>query len=404
MLKREHIKQAIEAISRRDREIGYVLDEMLGMGRIALPAEIPADASGEDFYFTVDDQPAIVRKGAFFDTGTAPLEERLLIKYGELIERDKLGQDGQPVDFRDAAARIHRAGLRFMVDHELTQAAAQLKNSRQGAVALAADYLEIKNNQQAVDGEGALFRGTVAGDKTACFLPFPFCREALIQVADLNVDFFHVRFLLTCLARGTARHVYACLVENRIEGLAYLTFKEQLFYRALEIHYIATARGRPEPGASGLKGVGVFLVAGVWLLWKRHFFRAKELLLDSEIGARGFYSALGFQPRGMSGFILKNPEGRLVQCIVEMAAACPELPDRAVAAVVRIIKSRIGILRKQPFGSRAATKREEALHLVSLCLQDDAHPAFSRAAIDGLRRYRRTIPEAGGLLPPAEKA
>ena len=403
MLKREHIKQAIEAIARRDREIGYVLDEMLGMGRIALPAQAPADTRGEDFYFTVDGQPAIVRKGAFFNAGTAPLEERLLIRYGELIARNELAEGGQPVAFRDAADRIHRAGLGFMIDHELTQAAAQLKPGLQGAVALAAGYLEIKKNKRSVGVDGALFRGTVDGDKPAYFLPFPFCREALIQVADLNVDFFHVRFLLTCLARGTARNVYACVVDNRFEGLAYLTFKEQLFYRALEIHYIATARGRPEPGASGLKGVGAFLVAGVWLLWKIHYFKAKELLLDSEIGARGFYAAMGFQPRGMSGFALKNPEGRLVKVIVEMAAAFPELPDRAVSAVVRIIKRQVDTLRKRPGGDRAAAERERALHLVKRCLEDDVHPAFNRAVIAGLERYRRKIPEAGHLLQPVGK-
>ena len=34
MIKREHIKQAIDAISRGSPEIGYSLDEMLGMGVI----------------------------------------------------------------------------------------------------------------------------------------------------------------------------------------------------------------------------------------------------------------------------------------------------------------------------------------------------------------------------------
>ena len=404
MLKREHIKQAIDAIARRDQEIGWVLDEMLGMGRIALPAEVPEGGSGEDFYFTVDAQPAIVRKGAFFDAGTAPLEERLLIKYGELVKRNEVTAGGPAVDFGDAASRIRHAGLAFMIDHELTHAAIQGKRDPQKPVSLAAGYLEIKANDQPVDVAGALFRGTVAGGKTAHFLPFPFCRDALMQVADLNVDFFHVRFLLTCLARGTAGNLFACVVESRIEGLAYLTFKEQLFYRALEIHYIATARGRPEPDSSGLKGVGAFLVAGVWLLWKSHYFKAKELLLDSEIGARGFYAAMGFHPRGMSGFVLKNPEGRLVQAIVEMAALLPDLPDRAVSAVARVIKSRIDMLRKKPGGHRAVPERERALSLLRACLQHDAHPAFSRTVIEELRRHHRKIPEAGDLLKQAGKA
>lgn len=37
MIKRENIKQAIDAISARDAEIGYSLDEMLGMGQIDVP-------------------------------------------------------------------------------------------------------------------------------------------------------------------------------------------------------------------------------------------------------------------------------------------------------------------------------------------------------------------------------
>jgi len=177
-----------------------------------------------------------------------------------------------------------------------------------------------------------------------------------------------------------------------------LTFKEQLFYRALEIHYIATARGRPEPGASGLKGVGAFLVAGILLLWQLHYFKAGELLLDAETGARGFYAALGFYPRGMSGFVLKKPEGRLVKVIVEMAAGLPDLPDRAVTAVARLIESQIDILRKKPKDDPGAKERKRALHLMRMCLQENAPPAFARTVVAGLRRYRRKIPEAGAFL------
>ena len=51
MLKREHIKQAIEAIAAREAEIGYALDETLGMGRITVPRN-PAEAvDGDDLFF-----------------------------------------------------------------------------------------------------------------------------------------------------------------------------------------------------------------------------------------------------------------------------------------------------------------------------------------------------------------
>ncbi len=411
MLKREHIKQAIEAIARRDQEIGYVLDEMLGLGRIGLPATVPGTPASEDFHFTFDDQLATVRKGNFFDAGTAAIEERLLIKYGELIKRSELIRNEQTLDYPMAAGQIRQAGLTFMVNHELTHAAAQLKSRPKNSVSLAAGYLEIKKRQQPLTVPGAvqataagsegLFRGTVAANKTAYFIPFPFCMDALTQAADMNLDFFHVRFLLACRDRGVARNVFACVVNNRIEGLAYLTFKEQFLYRALEIHYIATTRGRPEPGVTSLRGIGTFLVAGVWLLWKIHYFKAKELLLDSEIGARGFYAAMGFQPRGLSGFVLKNPEGRLVKVIVEMAATLPGLHDGTVSAITRILKRQIDILRKKPGGKKSAPERGLALDLVSTCLLADFHPAFTRTVVAGLQRHRRKIPEAADLLKQA---
>jgi hypothetical protein len=96
MLKKEDIKQAITAIAARNAEIGYALDELFGMGKIHLAspdAEIPA---GEDFLFIFDERPVAVKRVLFFNQGTVPIEERLLIKYGEMIMQHQLSQTGTP--------------------------------------------------------------------------------------------------------------------------------------------------------------------------------------------------------------------------------------------------------------------------------------------------------------------
>ncbi|GAI98462.1 unnamed protein product, partial [marine sediment metagenome] len=56
MIKRENIKQAIDAISERDPEIGYSLNEMLGTGQIDVPLQ------GDDLHFLFDRQKVPINK------------------------------------------------------------------------------------------------------------------------------------------------------------------------------------------------------------------------------------------------------------------------------------------------------------------------------------------------------
>jgi hypothetical protein len=90
MIKREHIKQAVDAISERNPDIGYSLDEMLGMGLIetALQAEDPRD--GENFFFIFNGEKVLVNRVLFFNEGIVPVEQGLLIKYGELVKKQEL--------------------------------------------------------------------------------------------------------------------------------------------------------------------------------------------------------------------------------------------------------------------------------------------------------------------------
>jgi len=419
MLKKEHIKQAIEAIAGRNAEIGYALDEMLGMGRI-YPASSDADfQAGEDFYLIFDERPVAVKRVLFFNQGTVPIEERLLIKYGEMIMQHQLSQTGTPLNFRAAAEATREAGLRLLVHSEIDLALTQLQD-RVGTRAVAPDWaagrrlrLEALRQEQAPllvaricdsesDGAAALFSGTVDAGLPACFVQFPFCMDALMQAADINLEFFNIRFLLSCWINGLEQNLFACVANRKIEGLVYLTFKKSFFYTAIEIQYIATARGRPatsaNPGHKELKGVGTFLTAGVWMLWKNQLAGIKDLLLDSEIGARRFYEGVGFESRGFSGFILKEPRGRLVPAILEMAGQCPALTERATLHIIRMLKKQLDVLRKQPKTPNAIQEREHALAAVATALRADISPEITRVVLDYLERCRRKIPEADDLI------
>ena len=96
MIKREHIKQAIDAIASRDPDIGYTLDEMLGMGLIDAPYRSGDPQGGEEFFFLFDGDRVQVNKVLFFNEGTVPIEQGLLIKYGELVKKHEIQDRGGP--------------------------------------------------------------------------------------------------------------------------------------------------------------------------------------------------------------------------------------------------------------------------------------------------------------------
>src|SRR6056297_2030499 len=130
MIKREHIKQAIEAVSRRDPEIGYALDELLGMERIYL-ADHEISQEDLDPKFFIDGQEVIVKRISYFLDGLAPLEQRLVLKFGELLKREEIQEKGSNVDFFPAIEEIRLAGLDFLVNHELAYAMERLKERGQ---------------------------------------------------------------------------------------------------------------------------------------------------------------------------------------------------------------------------------------------------------------------------------
>jgi|GEM_PF-11382 len=437
MLKREHIKQAIDAIAARSPEIGYSLHEMFAAGRIDV---MPQDRSSPDdgLYFLFEDKPLQVPRFAFFNEGTAPIEARLLIKYGEMRKKHALRDQEGKIGYREAAEEIRSAGLALLVDHEIERllgafgppgtgkgtdaGPSPLKTTLQGADTAAAKR-KIDSNRMILQkireeppnqyllpektfppaGGQVLFQGAVGSEVPAAFVAFPFCKAALMQVADLNLEFFHVRLLLQILVRGEASRLFACRIGGNIAGLVFLKFREQFLCRQMEIRYIAAAPsvrfGRTQ---KRLRGIGTFLVAGAWMLWKTRFPRFSELVLDSEIGALRFYEGLGFRPRRKYAYVLKTPRGYLLDSIAAMAETCPDLPPRVLEEISSHLKKTVRHLAAPGRGG-GAELRKPSLRLVRRCLVSSRHPLLAQNAMAAVVRYRHRIPEAEELIGIGEQ-
>jgi len=415
VIKRENIKQAIDAIGERSPAIGRALDELLGVGRIETVDPSAAASADTDFYFLFDKQKVRVKKFIFIHEGTAPIERGLLIRYGELLRKRELIETRREKDFIAAAREVRAAGLRLMVEHEIDAAIERARRpagtgppeKAEGRIAALA---ALKSPQPgrgiptADRDDGVLFSGSVEDGRRALFIRLPFCLESLMQVADINLEFFHVRFLLACLLRGQAQQLFACAVGGRIAGMLFLSLKTALFYSGLEIKYIATLRGRhrddeePPP-----RGVGRFLVAGTWLLWKTAFTRVREIVLDSEVEARRFYAHVGFAAKGPHRYVLSRPSPDLLRTILMMAENTPDLPPRVTAELGRLVMKRIKLLRRQ-----SRDERERALHaqveaMAQTALSSCTHPAIATAATRGLLRCRRSLSELEHLLAVASQ-
>jgi len=417
MIKREHIKQAIDTIARRSPEIGYSLDQMLGMGVIDTAADVD---DGDNLYFVFNDEKVLVNKVLFFNEGTVPIEQGLVIKYGELAKKQELQDKSGSFDYREASAEIHRAGLKLVVIYEIDYAVRRLRReleekqspSSEGGQKqieqLIASLEAMKKDERPIEiregnGDSPLFfRGVVDVNTSAYFMKFPICLDSLMQVADLNVEFFHVRFILNCLLRGLENNLMACVSGESIVGMIYLTLKEQFFKKDLEIKYLATLRGKtwdpkglsPKP----LKGIGTFLVAGVWMLWKNEMPSLREIVLDAEVGARRFYEAVGFESRGLSGYVLKAPKGYLLRSILTMTHHCRNLRPELVQTLVRLIVKEVKGLRKAAKDEKALSRRKASISAVQECLKPGTRPELSKAASMALLKYQKKIPESLGIL------
>jgi len=417
MIKREHIKQAIDAISRRSPDIGYSLDQMLGMGVIDTAA---GAHDGDNLHFVFDDEKVLVNKVLFFNEGIVPIEQGLVLKYGELVRKQELQDKSEAFNYRDASAEIHRAGLQRVVTYEIDYAIRRLRRelednqspvteAREKQIQDVIASLEgMKKDERPVEiheGEGDpgyFYKGVVGEGIPATFMKFPLSMDALMQVADINMEFFHVRFVLNCLIRGLESNLMACVTGENIVGLIYLTLKEQFFKKDLEIKYLASLRGKtwnPKGlSAKPVKGVGTFLVAGVWLLWKNEMPGLREIVLDAEVGARRFYEAVGFEARGLSSYVLKKPKGYLLRSIVAMTHHCRTLRPELVRELVKLVVGEVKGLRKTAKDEKALARRRASLSAVQECLKPETRPEISKAASIALLKYEKKIPESLGML------
>jgi hypothetical protein len=412
MIKREHIKQAIDAISSRDPDIGYSLDEMLGMGLIDIPSG-DEGKEGDNLFFLFDGEKVLVNRVLFFNEGIVPVEQGLLIKYGELAKKQELQDTGDSRGFRDAFHEMHRAGLRTAVIHEIDYAIARLRkragevsSQNQERMDLVTFLEKLKENGGALkvddDHSMVFYRGVVDASTPAYFMRFPVSMDSLMQVADINMEFFHVRFILNCLIRGVESNLLACVSGGNILGLIFLSLKEQIFKKDLEIKYLATVRGKTwdaeRPGFKVPRGVGTFLLAGVWLLWKNKMPSLKEIVLDSELGARQFYESVGFAARGLAGYSLKEPKGYLLKAILTMTHHCRDLRKETIGEIRNLIGKQIKKLRKKAAGDRGVSERKAAIASILECLKHEAKREFAEAACNHLIKYREKIPESREML------
>jgi acetoin utilization deacetylase AcuC-like enzyme len=415
VIKREHIKQAIDAISKQSPDIGRALDDLLGVGRIWTAALSDEASTDTDFHFFFDREKVRVNKFIFINEGTAPIERGLLIKYGELLRKHELVENRQESNFWAAAREVRKAGLRLMVEYEIDAAIKHSRNFPESeAPGIGEERIAVLKGLKSENPAGGvprsklddrvIFSGAVNEDRQALFISFPFCLEALMQVADNNLEFFHVRFLLDCLLRGRQQHLFACTVDGRIVGMLFLSLKTALFYAGLEIKYIATLQDRHGDVDGPLpRGIGRFLVAGTWLLWKTAYTKAQEIFLDSETGARRFYEHHGFVPKGPHRYVLSNPSPDLLRTIVIMAENCPGLPPKVTVELGDLVMKRIKLLRRRSRSDRESALQAQVEAMATTALSSCTHPSLATATTRGLLRCRRSLSELKHLLTVASQ-
>ncbi|MBW2051841.1 MAG: histone deacetylase [Deltaproteobacteria bacterium] len=439
MITREKLKQAIGAISSRDPEIGYSLNEMLSTGQLDVQSVHDEVLQEDDFYFLFQNKKIPVKKFQYLNDGIVAIEERLLIQYGELFRKQEFLKKGDSINFQAAVMEIREAGLKLMVTHEIDYAIAnvrkKLKTLEGKAVAkkevssnaasapmtlskkdnkilfqkrLIAFLEKIKTDQKSLEippdkiSADEVYKGVVDIDTPAYFIPFPFCLDSLMQVADLNLDFFYVRFLLNCLGKNVGQNLFACVVNRKIVGLIFIAFREKMFQRAVEIQFMATVRGGNSDQAKlplpQVEGVGTLLVSGVWMLWKNRFASIGEIFLESEIGADQFYKSVGFQRRRHFEYVLKDPRGYLLNVILIMANNCLAPSPTVIKEINTLIRKQIKFLCQNPKNKEEASYRKLVVSFVKECLRSKTRPEFAKTAANTLDRYKNKIPDSEELL------
>lgn len=424
MIKREDLKKAIDAISSRNQQIGFALDELLASGRIDIPKEHQNKRESKEIFFWFDQEPVWIRKISYFNQGTSPIEERLLIKFGELAHKEKLQEEGFQKDFVSAVDQIHQAGLNLLVEQEIDLALKKVqksyKNKRiefhhkdlERLNKLQDRLLSLKNKDSGHDllqenSPNLIYKGLVSIDRPAGFMYFPYCFQALKQIAELNLEFFTVRFILNCLLEGLDDHLFACLVNGYLVGICFIDFYQKAFYSRLEIKYMSTVRGLPqaEQGINlpQIKGAGTFLIASLWLLWKNKVLRFREIFLNSELEVSQFYESIGFQVRYGFEYVLARPKGHLLTSILNLINNCPQLSESLLLEFRKLVQAEIKDLVKRDKRQKDPDKNKLTRIFIIKCLETRTHDELAKIAVHYLLKNKNRLSESRDLLDIARK-
>ena len=407
MLKKEALKQAIDAIAARDREAGYTLNELFGTGRIDVVHDKEKTSDGGRYALVFDGRTVPIKKINYFNEGAACLEQCLLIQYGEMVRKQALRSSDGAVNYTTAEKTIRLAGLRYLVRYELQRACCPSGDGRAAEIQFREPYCALleqcdaglpEDYQITIENEQTLYAGAVDVQTPAAFAIMPLSLNALLQVADLGLTFFSVRFVMRCMRDGTAQNLFVCLVNGLIEGLVYLRFPSVFMVTSIEIKYIASAKDASNQRLAGQahhRGVGTFLVAGVWLYWKTFRPESREIVLDAELQALGFYPEIGFEQKRLYVYALKRPAGNLLNALVVMLDRSSQVPEDVVQGFLKMIRDRVGFLARRRISE---VDRRQALGFIQLCLLSRSRRELAHTAAVELLRHRTRIPEAGTLL------
>jgi acetoin utilization deacetylase AcuC-like enzyme len=389
MITREHLQSAIHAIHAVNPDAGLGLKGLFAASRITVPTArgAPEDAGQRSFTFYFDGQRVDIPKTAFVAHGIPTLEQSLVFKFGELREKQARAAGWISGNVRQLVGAIRQAGAAALVDHELRR------------LSRAPSELDTPLQLPAPHTGGPHFRGHLAGGQAARFTRLPLNRDILAQIAGQRFEFFDVRSILQSWSDGTLPWIYACITRGQLLGMVWLKRHRQLGAPRLEIRYIARRMPEHDDTETPPRGVGTFLVAGVWMVWQTLYPEARHVFLDGEIGARRFYRGCGFIEERLCRYVLKTPHGYLLTAIADMA---DEVRPPATAVRRRLegfIKRAVKTLNNR----RHERERRCALAFIRRCLMARHQPYPATTALSLLLKYRHRIPEAPALIDYANR-
>jgi len=348
VITRGDLTAAVAALAEHDPTASVPLRELLATGRLI------AIAGAEQPTFRIDEEVTLVRRHQWIHQGQPALVERLALAFGDWRARQGLIDGTFGFQQERLRQRARRQGLTDLLNFRLAEAENTLVKQMEadpndGELAARLTLLEDLHGEFPFDAlpwnpahPEVFFKGVVDVDTAALFCRFPFTRDSLLQIADRNLEFFNVRFVLEYLMRGDHRNLFCCVVHGRLVGMMAVRPVTEHGRQELEVQWLATSRGGPTGaplrGEWVHKGAGAMLLAGAWLLWKIYEPRLSGLVVQSEPTAVDFYESLGFDHARPHVFHLDDPRGHFLRNIVAMANRISELPievQREISFMVR---------------------------------------------------------------------